>query len=236
MTEDADLWALHRLSEARRLQSWMFSVLRPAHPGPMLEVGAGIGTFSSLLLDAGADPLVLVEPEAACVTQLRTRFEGDRRVTIAPEFLPDSPTLRSCRGSFRYALCQNVLEHIEDDVSALTAVVEALEPGGEIAILVPAHPLLFGRLDERFGHFRRYTRSRLRLLVAQAGAELASLRSFNLLGVAGWVLAGATSRVDIDAGSLRIYEALLRPCRPIEDALRPPVGLSLVARARKPTT
>jgi SAM-dependent methyltransferase len=230
---DDDLWALRRLAEAQRLQDWMFSVLRPTAPGPMLEIGAGIGTFSARLLEAGADPLLLVEPEDACVVELRARFSGDARVEVAKETLPESPAVRSRAGSFRYALCQNVLEHIEDDVGALTAVVDALEPSGEVAVLVPAHPFLFGRLDRRFGHFRRYTRDRVRALIAGTGAELTDLRSFNTLGVPGWWLAGRTELLDISEGSLRVNEALVQAWRPVEEALKPPLGLSLVARARK---
>jgi len=229
-----DLWSLRRLADAHRLQDWMFSVLRPSEPGPMLEIGAGIGTFSSRLLDAGADPLVLVEPEAACVAELRARFAQDGRVEVVPETLPDSSALRSHAGFFRYALCQNVLEHIEDDVAALAAVIEALEPGGEVAVLVPAHPFLFGRLDRRFGHFRRYTREHVRKLIANAGGELTSLRGFNALGVPGWWIAARTDRLDIDERSLRVYEALVRVWRPVEDAVGTPLGVSLVARARRP--
>jgi SAM-dependent methyltransferase len=200
----------------------------------MLEVGAGIGTFSSLLLESGADPLLLLEPEAACCVELHRRFDADGRVRIAEEELPAAPALLERRDAFSYALCQNVLEHIEDDVGALAAVVDALESGGELAVLVPSHPFLFNRLDRGFDHFRRYTRARLRSLIAEAGAELITLRSFNLLGVPGWWLAGHTKRVDITEGSLRVYESLVRVWRPVEDAMQPPLGLSLVARARKP--
>jgi SAM-dependent methyltransferase len=228
-----DLWALRELAEARRLRSWMFSVLRPSRPGPMLEIGAGIGTFSRLLLEAGAAPLVLVEPEGACVPELRRVFGDDARVTVEQELLPDAKALKSRPGYFSYALAQNVLEHIEDDVAALAAVVDALEPGGELAVLVPAHPWLYGRLDEEFGHFRRYSRPRIRALIGEAGADLTSLRSFNMLGIPGWWIAGRTKRLEISDGSLRAYEALVRFWRPVEDALRPPLGLSLVVRACK---
>ena len=228
------MWALRELAEARRLQQWMFSVLRPTAPGPMLEVGAGIGTFSALLLDAGASPLVLVEPEAACAAELRRTFASDSRVEIVQELLPESPTLRARPATFSYALCQNVLEHIEDDAAALASVVATLAPGGEVAVLVPAHPHLYGRVDARFGHHRRYTRAGLRKLIEDAGCEVTSLRSFNALGVPGWWIAGRSGLLDINAGSLRAYEAALRLWRPIEDRLRPPVGLSLVARACRP--
>jgi SAM-dependent methyltransferase len=234
LSSGGDLWALKQLAQATCLQSWMFSVLRPSKPGPMLEIGAGIGTFSRLLLEAGAAPLVLIEPEDACAAELRRLFAGDARVEVAKELLPDAEAVKARPGYFTYALAQNVLEHIEDDVASLAAVVDALEPGGELAVLVPAHPFLHGRLDEDFGHFRRYTRRRVRALICDAGAELTGLRSFNALGVPGWWLAGRTERLGITEGSLRVFEALLRYWRPVEDALRPPIGLSLVARARKP--
>ena len=211
----------------------MFSVLAPSRPGAAVEVGSGIGTFSRLLLQAGADPLLLLEPDPACYEELVRLFGTDPHVEIAREGIPDSTALAARAGSFDYALCQNVLEHIEDDLAALQSVATALRPGGELALLVPAHPALFGRLDRRFGHHRRYTRERVRALLSGAGFELETLRSFNLLGVPAWWLAGRTSALDITAGSLRVYEALVRIWRPLEDRLRPPIGLSLVARARK---
>jgi SAM-dependent methyltransferase len=201
----------------------------------MLEIGAGIGTFSSYLLASGADPLVLVEPDAACAAELRHAFGADPRVEIAEESVPESAAVRARSASFAYALCQNVLEHIEDDRAALAAVVDSLRPGGEVAVLVPAHPRLYGRVDARFGHHRRYTRTMLRELVEGAGAELTSLRSFNLLGVPGWWVAGRSRLIDVDAASLRLYEALVRVWRPVEEVLHPPFGLSLVARARRAT-
>jgi SAM-dependent methyltransferase len=182
-----------------------------------LEVGAGIGTFSSLLLDSGAEPLSLLEPDDACCVELHRRFDSVDRVQIVQEGVPEAPTLHELQNTFGYALCQNVLEHIDDDVAALSAVVRALAPGGEIAVLVPAHPFLLNRLERRFGHFRRYMRVRLRLLIERAGAEVTNVRSFNLLGVPGWWLAGRTQRLDITEGSLRIHEALVRVWRPLED-------------------
>jgi SAM-dependent methyltransferase len=232
--EHDDLWALRVLAGARRLQDWQFSVVRPSAPGQMLEIGAGIGAFSRLLLDAGASSLLLVEPESACVDELRREFGDDDRVEIVAELLPDAPSVRSRRGSFDYALAQNVIEHIDDDVAAVAAMVDALRPGGELVILVPAHPALFNRLDRSYGHFRRYTDASVRALIRDAGAELTSLRRFNALGIPGWWLAGKTTRVGVSARPLRVYEALVRFWRPIEERVRPPFGLSLVVRARKP--
>lgn len=232
-TADADRWALHRLAKARRLRDWMYSTVRPVPGGPMLEVGAGIGTFSELLLRDGADPLVLLEPDVTCADELRQRFEDDARVTVVAETLPDSPVLAGSSGRFGYVLCQNVLEHIDDDGAAAVALAGALRSGGELSVLVPAHPRLYGRLDRRFGHFRRYTRESLVRMLEGAGLRVAAVRSFNALGIPGWWLAGRTELVDISDRSLWLYEALVPLARPLEDAVGPPFGLSLVARARK---
>ncbi|HVS85725.1 MAG TPA: methyltransferase domain-containing protein [Gaiellaceae bacterium] len=229
-----DLWALRALGGAARLQQWMFSLLRPTQVGPALEIGSGIGTFSELLLEFGMAPLLLVEPEPACTEELARRFGGRDDVTIVAETLPGSEAVRARAGFFRYALCQNVLEHIDDDEAALAEIAAALGPGGELALLVPAHPALFGRLDRRFGHRRRYTRERLLALVAAAGLETVDVRSFNLLGVPGWWIAGRTRLLDMTDRSLAAFDALVPLARPLEDVLRPRLGLSLIVRARRP--
>lgn len=100
-----------------------------------------------------------------------------------------------------------------------------------MTLLVPAHPRLYGRLDRRYGHFRRYDRDRLAGLVDAAGLELLELRSFNALGIAGWWAKGRAGQPELDERSLRAYEALVRLWRPLEERMRPPFGLSLVAQA-----
>ena len=105
---------------------------------------------------------------------------------------------------------------------------------GTLGLLVPAHPRLFGNLDRRFGHERRYTRAHLRSVVEGAGLRVERLYSFNMLGVAGWLVNRNRRDPSIDARALRAYELLLPPFRAIERRRTPPFGLSLVVHARKP--
>jgi SAM-dependent methyltransferase len=207
----------------------------PRDPGPrVLEVGAGIGTFSARLLDAGAQRLLLIEPEPACVAALEQRFGSDARVEVRAELLPDAPSLRANSGAFDFALSQNVLEHIRDDAAALAAMAGALRPGGRLMALVPAHPRLYGSLDRAYGHERRYTRQRLRSIVTAAGLEIERLYSFNALGILGWWARSRSGARGIGASSLRAYESLLAVWRPIERRVELPVGLSLIVHARRP--
>lgn len=232
--EREELWDLENLRDARGLCGWMYEQFRPFVGGRVVEVGAGIGTFSErLLADPTVTELLLIEPEHACAEILLDTFQEDPRVSIARETLPDSPTLQAHAGEVDFLLCQNVLEHIERDGPAVRAMAAALRPGGRLTLLVPAHPFLYGNLDRLYGHHRRYTRERLRSVVTGAGLTLEELYSFNLLGAPGWWLNGHRRRPRIDRASLRAYELLLRLWRPLERRRRPPWGLSLVAHARK---
>jgi SAM-dependent methyltransferase len=232
--EDGELWDLENLAAATGLCDWMFDQFARLVHGYVLEIGAGIGTFSQRLLDAGATGALLIEPEADCMAFLERRFSADERVELSTDLLPDSAALQGRPEAFDFALCQNVLEHIPDDGAALAAVVDALKPGGGVGILVPAHPMLFGRLDEKYEHQRRYTRDSLQALLRSAGLAVEEIRFFNLLGVPGWWVKSRFGTPGIDSRSLRAYELLLRPWRPLEGILRPPAGLSLVALASKP--
>jgi SAM-dependent methyltransferase len=228
-----DLWDLENLARARRLGDWMFDQFRNEVFGSVVEIGAGIGTFSERLLAAGASDLLLIEPEPACAELLEERFRSDPRVRVVGEILPEAPTLTASPSVFDYALCQNVLEHVEDDAESVSAIARSLRPGGRAGLLVPAHPRLYGSLDRAFGHHRRYSRKRLRKIVEDAGLTVRSLYSFNLLGVAGWWVKGRGGATSIGAGSMTLYELLVRGWRPIEDRIRLPWGLSLIAHAEK---
>jgi len=232
--EQGEVWDLENLAAAGGLCDWMFAQFEAAVSGKVLEIGAGIGTFSERLLERGASRLLLIEPEAACMAVLEQRFGADDRVELSQDILPDSPALAAQAASFDFALCQNVLEHIREHEAAVAAVADALKPGGRIGVLVPAHPRLFGRLDRGYGHERRYTRASLLALLEGAGLRVEDIHSFNLLGVPGWWVKNRVGSPGVDTRSLSVYESLLRAWRPLEERLRPSVGLSLVALAQKP--
>ncbi len=223
---------LEHLAAAPRLCDWMFEQFAGDVRGSVTEVGAGIGTFSARLLAAGAEQLLLLEPEPSCASELERRFGAEARVRMVREALPKAPSLSPSQSDL--VLCQNVLEHVDDDEAAVRAMASALRPGGRLALLVPAGPRLFGPLDLSYGHRRRYTREQVDRLLRNAGLTVLELRHFNLLGVPGWWAKNRRPGARVGPRSLAVYEALLPAWRPLEQRLRPPRGLSLVARAERP--
>jgi hypothetical protein len=67
----------------------------------------------------------------------------------------------------------DVLEHVADDLAFLKEMVgESLAPGGTIVVSVPAWQGLFGKHDEALKHYRRYSPTTLRTMLANAGLEV----------------------------------------------------------------
>lgn len=81
--------------------------------------------------------------------------------------------------SFDAVLALDVLEHLDDDVAALTAAAALVKPGGLLLLTVPAGPSLWGRQDEVNEHKRRYTKRMLAASFARAGLAEPRLAYFN---------------------------------------------------------
>lgn len=75
----------------------------------------------------------------------------------------------------------DVIEHVEDDVAALKAMVDCLRPGGKILITVPVHPWMWSMHDVVNHHHRRYSQASLAKSLQAAGLRWNRLNYFNSL-------------------------------------------------------
>lgn len=80
---------------------------------------------------------------------------------------------------FEFAICTDVIEHIEDDALALRELHGVLAPGGLLLVTVPAYKALWGEHDVINQHKRRYTRRSLASVAASAGWEAVYSTYFN---------------------------------------------------------
>lgn len=139
----------------------------------VLNAGCGSGELSCLLAAAGHQ-VVGIDPGAEYVELARQRA-GDRFPDSA--FVVSSIEGYDGPGKFDAVVSTDVLEHIEDDRTAFTKLVELTRPGGLLLIAVPAGQWLFGFHDEQLGHFRRYSKASLRKLVSST-CDVKKLRYF----------------------------------------------------------
>jgi len=72
----------------------------------------------------------------------------------------------------------DVLEHIDDDETALAQMFQATKPAGGIMVTVPQHPFLWSRVDDYSFHKRRYTRKELVNKLTHAGFRIVRITSF----------------------------------------------------------
>src|SRR5690242_6948070 len=94
-THDPDaLWDLEVLAGARGLGDWMFEQFAAYVGDDVVEVGAGIGTYTERLLGAGARRVLAIDPEAPCTARLHERYDDDPRVHVSGDFLPGSQDIR----------------------------------------------------------------------------------------------------------------------------------------------
>jgi SAM-dependent methyltransferase len=83
--------------------------------------------------------------------------------------------------AFDLVTCLDVIEHLDDDVAALTELRRVTKPAGCLVVTVPAYPLLWSPHDEMNHHKRRYTRRTLSAAAAASGWELERMTHFNAL-------------------------------------------------------
>src|SRR5207244_4418501 len=81
--------------------------------------------------------------------------------------------------AFDVVLALDVLEHLDDDATALAEAARLLKPGATLVVTVPALPSLWGAQDVVSHHRRRYTKRTLRALFARAGLPAPELTYFN---------------------------------------------------------
>ena len=198
----------------------------------ILEIGCGTGHNLPMLAGFGTVDAIEIDPAAREIAGRRLgRPVGDAPLPA----LTDVP-----RGAYDLIAVLDVVEHIEDDVAALSAMRDCLAPGGKILITVPAHQWMWSAHDVVNHHHRRYSKRTLEHAIRAAGLRPRKLGYFNSLLfplAAGARVAGRlTGRDDSDdsppAAPLNaLFERIFRLERYFVGRVPMPPGVSIVTLA-----
>ncbi|HSM17125.1 MAG TPA: class I SAM-dependent methyltransferase [Gemmatimonadales bacterium] len=207
--------------------------------GRILDVGCATGYFiegAQQEFDAwGIDP----SPVAVKICQ-------DRGLTqVVPGSTEDFAAVQDKR--FDAVGFFDVIEHVDDDLSALTNARAVLADRGLVMITVPAYMWLWSEHDVLNEHKRRYVREEVAALVQRAGFEIEQLTYFNSYLFPSAVLARLARRVIRSVGKAdlsmpppwanrlmtRVFASERRRLVPNGRPRGFPAGLSLLAIARK---
>lgn len=218
---------LARLSRAPRFNQWMADFIKPYVGQKVLEIGSGIGNLTTQLVPrqqyvaTDINPLYLHSLKALEHDRpyLKTQFTDVTKKESFPKI----------EGGFDTVVCLNVVEHVEDDVTAMENIRDVLAAGGRAIILVPRGQNIYGTLDEVLGHVRRYEPDTLRALAEKAGFEVKDILEFNRVGTPAWWLNGKIlRRRKFGVGQVLALNALTPIFREIDEKL-PVKPLSLIA-------
>jgi SAM-dependent methyltransferase len=139
----------------------------------ILEIGCGTGGNLAMLSKYGR--VFAVEPDDTALDYVKKLNIADVQYGSLPFNVPHSEY------SFDLILLSDVLEHVDEDETALKILYDRLKPDGWLLITVPALQWLWGRHDVVHYHKRRYSRAGLRKILMDAGFEICTISYYNFI-------------------------------------------------------
>lgn len=192
----------HAMNNYRSLVDAVVSALRAGNE-PIVELGAGVGTFPLEIRLRGIDPICIALAEA-------------QRNVLAQRGLRAAPSLASFPdASIRRVYTLNLLEHIDNDISSLRELRRKMRKGSQLLIYVRGFQILYSLMDRLVGHVRQYRVPKLRTTVQSAGFVVHDLRYVNCIGFGTALLyrRGDKSHENINHSALKTYDRLGFPLR-----------------------
>lgn len=136
----------------------------------MVDFGAGIGTMSLIL------------KESYSITPLCIEIDEVNKSYLSKKGFPVFNTLSSISEDIDFIFSSNVLEHIEDDISILREMKNILSDNGKLFLYLPARMILWSKLDEEVGHYRRYELNEIKSKCESVGLNVKSLHYADSIG------------------------------------------------------
>lgn len=177
------------MEKAVNYNRFLFSLIEPWLMGNVLEIGSGIGNITQQVLEHSQKikSLTCVEIDGGACKRLSERISSlNPRIPI--EMINADFMAAGLNKQYDCIFSSNVLEHIENDLGALTKMKEGLSPSGKILCYVPAMKILYGTMDRELKHYRRYTKKELVEKARSVGLKIVKLRYYNFFGFFGWLI------------------------------------------------
>jgi 2-polyprenyl-3-methyl-5-hydroxy-6-metoxy-1,4-benzoquinol methylase len=226
------LVTLNVIEKAERFNEWMYDIISPNCKGRILEIGSGIGNISNFFIRDNKE-IVLSDLRDNYCDILKSKFDNPviKIDLVHSDFDTEYKDLLE---TFDSVFALNVVEHIEDDVLAISNCRKLLKNGGVLTILVPAYQWLFCDFDVELEHYRRYTNSSLNIIIKKNNLKIKTTFYFNLIGILGWFYTGKIlKKKTIPEGQMGLFNTLV-PLFKLTDFLTfKKFGLSVICISTK---
>lgn len=224
---------LEAMTFATNYHRWIVDEFRPFLGDVIVEVGAGSGNLTCMLLEeTDIKQLVAFEPSVNMYPLLQQAVSEHNNANCINAFFGEK--CGNFKEHFDSITYVNVLEHVQDDETELSYMYQALKPGGHILIFVPALSWLYSEVDRQVGHYRRYHAKNLVSLVQAAGFDIVKAKYFDIAGILPWYIAFVLLKQTPTRSNVSIYDRFVVPVmRKVESIVTPPIGKNILLIARK---
>lgn len=166
---------LELFSEAKNWKNYLKNLAKKYIQGNVLEVGAGIGANTSLLAQSSYETWLCLEPDIQLFEQLENSIKTNK-INNCSAYNSTIDQLDSSE-LFDCIIYVDVLEHIEQDQQEVIKAFNHLNNNGILIIIGPAHQWLFTPFDKAIGHYRRYNKKMVKMLLPEG---LKTMKSYYL--------------------------------------------------------
>ena len=227
--------------------------LRPGHV--FLDAGAGFGRHAFEAARRGATVYALdwAQDEVLATRNMFSLMVDSHEIpadTVGGALRGDATRLPFADDTFDCVVTSEVLEHIQDDVSAISELHRVLKPGGTLGVTVPTwwpEKINWMLSDEYHapksvgGHVRIYSATELKAKLRSAGLTVVGSHHAHALHSPYWWLKCAVGPGKNDHPLVRRYREFLewditegpRSTRIAERLLSPVMGKSFIVYSRK---
>ncbi len=222
---------LNTLTGTPAYLNWLVSTVRPYLGDRVIELGAGLGSLSGLLMGKRLR-YIAGEKDPLHLHSLRNRFLRTPNVEVR-ELTPEGPHgYDDLRNSFDTGLMLKTLEYSPSPDLCIKQIAETLIAGGRLIVCVPQGVGL-NSLDVGMGYRQRFDRASLIAMIEAAGFSVEETRELNKFGRLAWSLfGGMLGNQQINKLSLKLFDMTVWLWR-LLDPILPWAGLNLIVIARK---
>ncbi|MEY2797695.1 MAG: hypothetical protein RLZZ119_1177 [Pseudomonadota bacterium] len=144
-------------------------------PLRVIDLGGGVGGWVRYLADRRSN----------CFQKIALADSSEVALTMAANILPagvdryqiDLMNL-GWENEWNIAFMLDVIEHIPDDIRAVSQAARSLKPGGLLLVATPAFQQFWSFNDDLAHHLRRYTRADFKTIADKTGLKLLDSRYY----------------------------------------------------------
>ncbi|MCF7799633.1 class I SAM-dependent methyltransferase [Candidatus Babeliales bacterium] len=137
----------------------LFNKLNLEKNSKILDIGSGTGQDLQIINKFGNAYVVDIEQKSLDMIPIDL---------VSEKKLSDACNLDYPDNYFDIVVTFDVLEHIKNDKKAVQEIYRVLKPNGKFIFTVPAFNFLYSNHDKNLGHFRRYNKQKLKMLLTNS--------------------------------------------------------------------